>query len=66
MIPNPTGATAAATNAGYAKLFTELGLGSLAVGIALVLLIPFLRKLITDRAEITPGEMTEATVVPGV
>ena len=66
MIPNPTGATAAATNAGYAKLFTELGLGSLAVGIALVVLIPFLRSLITDRAEITPEEMTEATVVPGV
>ncbi len=66
MIPNPTGATAAATNAGYAKLFTELGLGSLAVGIALVVLIPLLRKLITDRAEITPEEMEEATVVPGV
>src|SRR4029450_5201992 len=40
-----------ATNIGYAKLFTELGLGSLAVGIALVVLIPFLRKLITDKAE---------------
>ncbi len=48
------------------KLFAELGLGSLAVGIALVVLIPFLRSLITDRAEITPEEMTEATVVPGV
>ena len=50
MIPNPTGTTAVATNAGYAKLFTELGLVSLAVGIALVVLIPFLRKLITDKA----------------
>jgi proton-dependent oligopeptide transporter, POT family len=66
MIPNPTGATAAATNAGYAKLFTELGLGSLAVGIALVVLIPLLRKLITDRAEVPAAEMAEATVVPGV
>jgi POT family proton-dependent oligopeptide transporter len=55
MIPEPTGATAAATNAGYAKLFAELGLGSLAVGIALVVLIPFLRKLITDKAETAPA-----------
>ncbi len=33
MIPEPTGTTVVATNAGYTKLFTELGLGSLAVGI---------------------------------
>jgi proton-dependent oligopeptide transporter, POT family len=63
MIPEPTGNTAAATNAGYMKLFTELGLGSLAVGIALVVLMPFLRKLITDKAETIPDEMP-ATVVP--
>jgi POT family proton-dependent oligopeptide transporter len=62
MIPEPTGTTAIATNAGYAKLFAELGAGSLAVGIALVVLIPFLRKLITDRAETLPVEA--ATVVP--
>ena len=62
MIPEPTGTTTVATNAGYAKLFTELGLGSLAVGIALVVLIPFLRKLITDKAE-TPL-VEAATVVP--
>ena len=62
MIPEPTGTTAVATNAGYAKLFAELGLGSLAVGIALVVLIPFLRKLITDKAE-TPI-VEAATVVP--
>jgi proton-dependent oligopeptide transporter, POT family len=49
MIPEPTGTTAVATNPGYAKLFAELGAGSLAVGIALVVLIPFLRKLITDK-----------------
>jgi POT family proton-dependent oligopeptide transporter len=54
MIPEPTGTTAVATNAGYSKLFTELGLGSLAVGIVLVVLIPFLRKLITDKAETAP------------
>src|SRR5436309_2242673 len=62
MIPEPTGTTAIATNAGYAKLFAELGAGSLAVGIALVVLIPFLRKLITDKAETRPIEA--ATVVP--
>ena len=56
MIPEPTGTTAVATNAGYAKLFAELGAGSLAVGIALVVLIPFLRKLITDKAETAPIE----------
>jgi POT family proton-dependent oligopeptide transporter len=65
MIPEPTGTTTFATNAGYAKLFAELGLGSLAVGIALVALIPFLRKLITDKAETTPAEVP-TTVVPVV
>jgi hypothetical protein len=39
MIPEPTGTTAVATNAGYAKLFAELGAGSLVVGIVLVVLI---------------------------
>jgi hypothetical protein len=34
------------------------------VGIALVLLIPFLRKLITDKAEVPAAEMATATVVP--
>ncbi len=63
MIPEPNGATAAATNGGYVKLFGELGLGSLAVGVALVVLIPFLRRLITDKAETLPDE-TPTTVVP--
>jgi POT family proton-dependent oligopeptide transporter len=62
MIPDPTGTTAVATNAGYAKLFAELGVGSLVVGVVLVVLIPFLRKLITDKAETLPIEA--ATVVP--
>jgi hypothetical protein len=39
MIPEPTGTTAVATNPEYAKLFAELGAGSLAVGTALVVLI---------------------------
>ncbi len=63
MIPEPAGSTAVATNAGYANLFAKLGLGSLAVGVALVVLIPVLRKLITDKAETIPAE-TPTTVVP--
>jgi len=38
MISERTGTTALATNPEYAKLFAELGLGSLAVGIVLVVL----------------------------
>jgi hypothetical protein len=36
MIPEPTGTTVVATNAGYAKLFTELGADSLGVGVVLI------------------------------
>jgi len=50
MIPEPAGTTALATNPEYATLFARLGWGSTVVGIVLVLLIPFLRRLITDRA----------------
>ena len=64
MIPEPNGTTAVATNPEYVKLFAELGAGSLVVGVALVLLIPFLRRLITDKAEIPSEEMAAATVVP--
>ncbi|HZR77625.1 MAG TPA: oligopeptide:H+ symporter, partial [Chthoniobacterales bacterium] len=64
MIPNPTGATAAGTNPGYIKLFTELGLITLVVGIALLVLIPFLRKLITDKAEVAEPEAAPTTVGP--
>ncbi len=66
MIPEPHGTTALATNPEYAKLFGALGAGALVVGIALVVLIPFLRKLITDKAEIKPEELEKATVVPGI
>jgi POT family proton-dependent oligopeptide transporter len=54
MIPEPNGTTAVATNPEYVKLFGALGAGSLVVGIALVVLIPFLRKLITDKADVPP------------
>ena len=66
MIPEPTGTTAVVTNPEYVKLFGALGVGSLVVGVALVVLIPFLRKLITDRAEVSAAEMAESTVVPGI
>jgi POT family proton-dependent oligopeptide transporter len=64
MIPEPSGTTAVATNPEYVKLFGALGAGSLVVGIALVVLIPFLRRLITDKAEVPPEDMAMATVVP--
>src|SRR4051794_16683407 len=64
MIPEPTGTTAIATNPGYMKLFAELGAGSLAVGVGLVVLIPFLRKLITEKAEISLAETPVPVVAP--
>src|ERR1019366_6085410 len=64
MIPVPSGTTAVATNPEYVKLFGALGAGSLVVGVALVLLIPFLRKLITDKVEVASEAMAEAAVVP--
>ena len=66
MIPEPNGTTAVATNPEYVKLFGALGAGSLLVGVALVVLIPFLRRLISDKAEVAPAEMAAATVVPMV
>src|SRR6185369_17182658 len=48
MIPEPSGTTAVATNAAYSTLFARLGAGSLIVGVGLIVLIPFLRKLVSD------------------
>jgi proton-dependent oligopeptide transporter, POT family len=48
MIPEPSEGTPLTTNPIYSRLFAELGFGSLAVGVGLVVLVPFLRKLITD------------------
>jgi POT family proton-dependent oligopeptide transporter len=66
MIPEPTGTSLVASNLQYAKLFGALGAGSLVVGIALIALIPFLRKLITDRPEIAPEELPTAAGPAGV
>src|SRR3546814_8490638 len=49
MIPEPAGTTALATGPIYAKLFAQLGSSSLAVGIVLMVLIPFLPGLIKVR-----------------
>lgn len=56
MLPEPDATTAAASNPEYARLFAMLGWSSLAVGVALVVLIPALRKLITDKAEDAPAD----------
>ena len=64
MIPEPHGTTAAVTNPEYVKLFGALGAGALLVGIALVVLIPFLRGLITDKAELSEEELATAPAFP--
>jgi len=61
MIPEPAGTTAVATNPEYAALFARLGWGSAAVGVVLVVLIPFLRKLIKDQ----PTPQLAVVTVPG-
>jgi proton-dependent oligopeptide transporter, POT family len=55
MIPEPSGTTALISNPEYASLFARLGWASTVVGIVLVLLIPILRRLITDQAIETVG-----------
>lgn len=56
MVPEPSEGSAVTTNPVYSKLFIELGCGSLVLGVVLVILIPFLRKLITDGATAASGE----------
>ena len=48
MVPDPGTGSPLVTNAGYASLFATLGWGSVAVGVVLVLLVPFLNRLIQD------------------
>ncbi|RQO57250.1 MFS transporter [Paucibacter sp. KBW04] len=55
MVAQPEGSTALSSNPIYATLFMQLGLGSVAVGVLLVLLIPTLRRLIGG-----PGEAAKA------
>ncbi len=48
MVPDASEGTALETNHAYSTLFAQLGCGSVVVGVALIVLIPFLRRLITD------------------
>ncbi|HET9595071.1 MAG TPA: oligopeptide:H+ symporter [Anaeromyxobacteraceae bacterium] len=59
MVPDTAGGSALATDPAYSKLFSQLGWSSTVVGIVLVLLIPFLRRLIKDRQ---PPEAAPASV----
>jgi proton-dependent oligopeptide transporter, POT family len=56
MVPEPSEGSAVTTNAVYSKLFIELGCGAVVVGLVLVMLTPFLRKLITDAEKAAPPE----------
>jgi POT family proton-dependent oligopeptide transporter len=58
MVPEPSEGSAVTTNPVYSRLFIELGCGSVVIGVVLVVLTPFLRKLITDKAEDAPQEPT--------
>ena len=62
MTPEPSGKTARISNPTYAELFARLGWGSVIVGLALVLLIPLLRRLIKDKE--TPAAETPVSLVP--
>jgi len=55
MVPEPGEGTPVTTNPVYSRLFAELGCGSLAVGVALVVLVPFLRRLIKDEEPAVAG-----------
>ena len=58
MVPDASEGTALETNHAYSTLFVQLGCGSVVVGVALIVLIPFLRRLITDEA---PGAAAPLT-----
>ena len=53
MVPEPSEGAALSTNGDYTRLFSELGLSTVAVGVVLMLMIPFLRKLIKDKNEVS-------------
>ena len=48
MIPEPSQGAALSTNAEYSHLFSELGWSTVAVGVVLALMIPYLKNLIRD------------------
>jgi len=58
MIPEPSEGTPAVTNRVYSSLFTELGVGSLVIGVVLIVLIPLLQKLIRDEEPLAEVAVT--------
>jgi POT family proton-dependent oligopeptide transporter len=63
MIPEPSATTPIASNPEYASLFARLGWGATIVGVLLVVLIPFLRRLIRDKD--TPEVEEPVAATPG-
>jgi POT family proton-dependent oligopeptide transporter len=60
-IPEPTaGSAAQSTNPAYATLCSQLGWGTISVGVLLILLIPFLGRLIKDADKPAPSVEAEA------
>ena len=62
LIPEATEGLASSTNPTYSYIFSLLGWGSVGVGILLIIMIPVLRKLITDG----PAKTTPAATNPAV
>ena len=52
LVPEAREGLAATTNPIYTSIFSNLGWGSVAVGVVMILLIPFFRKLITNGATV--------------
>jgi len=61
-IPTAQDAAPQVTNAYYSMLFGRLGWGTVAVGVALALLIPFLRRLIADKDTPQVDELAPAVL----
>jgi len=61
-IPTAQDAAPKLTNGDYAKLFGQLGWSTVAVGVVLALLIPFLRRLIADKDTPDVAEVAPAVV----
>jgi POT family proton-dependent oligopeptide transporter len=61
-IPTAQDASPQVTNAFYAMLFGRLGWGTVVVGVMLALLIPFLRKLISDKDTPEVDELAPAVM----
>jgi POT family proton-dependent oligopeptide transporter len=61
-IPTAQDAAPQVTNPFYAMLFGRLGWGTVGVGVVLALLIPFLRKLISDKDTPDVDELAPAVV----